>query len=62
VIFALVARTASILAVSFFGCAVFFTFPDVGIINSTGVGIVEARSVGCVLIGPVVNLFLDMVG
>jgi hypothetical protein len=41
-----------------FGCGV---FPAVGIIGSTGVGIVETRSTGCVLIGPAVGLILAMV-
>ena len=32
----------------------------VGILGSTCVGIVEARSTGCILIGPVIVLFLGM--
>jgi hypothetical protein len=37
-------------------------FPDVGIIGKPGVGIIDADSIGCVLIGPVVGLFLGIVG
>ena len=61
VILAFATRTASVLVVSCFSCGVFATFPTVGIIGSTCVGIIEARSIGCVLIGPVVNLFLSIV-
>jgi len=35
--------------------------PAVGIIGNTGVGIIDARSIGWVLIGPVVGLFLGIV-
>ena len=61
VILAFAARTSSALVGSGFGCAAFFNFPTVGIIGRTGVEIIDARSVGCVLIGPVVNLSLGMV-
>jgi hypothetical protein len=60
VIFASAARTASIRVGVRFGCGVLPTFPAVGIIGSTGVGIVERRSTGCVLIGPAVGLILGM--
>jgi hypothetical protein len=61
VIFALAMRTPSILFGSVFGCEVFFIFPADGIIGRVGVGIAEARSIGCVLIGPVVGLALGMI-
>jgi hypothetical protein len=41
------------------GCA-FFSVPTVGIIGSTCVGIIDARSIGCVFIGPVVGLIFAM--
>jgi hypothetical protein len=59
VIIAFATRTRSAIAGFCFGCAVLSTFPTVGIIGRTGVGIVEARSIGCVLIGPAVGLILD---
>src|SRR6266481_8409367 len=52
VIFALAARTASILVGCCFGCCVFAAFPTVGMIGSPCVGIVEPRSTGCIVIGP----------
>jgi hypothetical protein len=36
-------------------------FPAVGIIGNTGVDMIDGRSIGCVLIGPVVGLFVGMV-
>jgi hypothetical protein len=42
------------------GCGVFFTLPTVGV-GSTCEGIIEARSRGCVLIGPIVGLSWGMV-
>ena len=59
-IFAFATRTPSILVGSRFGCGAFFTFPADGIIGRTGVAIIEARSIGCIRIGPAVGLFLDM--
>jgi hypothetical protein len=50
---ALAARTASALVGCCFGCGVFAAFPAVGIIGSPCVGIIEPRSRGCILIGPV---------
>jgi hypothetical protein len=35
-------------------------FPAVGIIGNTGVGIIDARSIGWILMGPVVGLFLGI--
>jgi hypothetical protein len=53
IILALAARTASALVGCSFGCGVFADFPTVGIIGSPCVGIIEPRSRGCILIGPV---------
>jgi hypothetical protein len=61
VIIAFATRTRSAIAGFCFGCAVLSTFPAVGIIGRTGVGIAEARSIGCVLIGPAIGLISDMV-
>jgi hypothetical protein len=61
VIFAFAARTPSVLVGFCFGCGTFFTFPAVGIIGRTGVAIIEARSIGCVVIGPAVDLSLGIV-
>jgi hypothetical protein len=60
VIFAFAARTSSVLVGFCFGCA-FFIFPAVGTTGRTGVAIIEARSIGCVLIGPAVDLSLGIV-
>ena len=60
-IFALAARTASALVGSSFGCGVCAAFPAIGIIGSPCVGIIEPRSKGCILIGPVgVGLLLGI--
>jgi hypothetical protein len=61
VIFRFAARTSSVLVGFCFACGAFFTFPAVGIIGRTGVAIIEARSIGRVLIGPAVDLSLGMV-
>jgi hypothetical protein len=54
-------RTASVLVVVFcLGGGDFFNFPPVGIIGNTGVGTFEARSTGCVLMGPVIELSLGI--
>jgi hypothetical protein len=53
VIFALAARTASALVGCCIGCGVFAAFPTVGIIGSPCVGIIEPRSRGCIVIGPI---------
>jgi hypothetical protein len=46
---------------SFFGCGVFLCSPTAGIKGSTCVGIIEPRSMGCILIGPMgVGLPLGM--
>jgi hypothetical protein len=60
IILAFATRTPSTLIGFCFGVA-FFTFPAVGIIGRTGVAIIEARSIGCVLIGPAVDLSFGMV-
>jgi hypothetical protein len=56
VILAFATRIASALVGFCFG-AVCFSPLTAGIFGSTGVGIAQARSVGWVLIGPVVGLF-----
>jgi hypothetical protein len=61
VIFAFATRTPSVLVSFLFAGAALFTFPVVGIIGRTGVGIIEARSAGCVFIGPAVDSSLGMV-
>ena len=61
VIRAFAALTASVLVACRFGFGVFGTAPTAGIIGNTCVGIVEERSVDCVLIGPVVDLCLDII-
>jgi hypothetical protein len=53
VILALAARTASILVGRCFGCCVFAAFPTIGMIGSPCVGMIEPRSRGCMVIGPV---------
>jgi hypothetical protein len=60
VIFAFATRTLSDLVRFCFDCGAFRSFPADGIIGRTGVAIVEARSIGCVLIGPAVGSLLDM--
>jgi hypothetical protein len=51
--------TASVRVGCFFGCAALVAFRAVGII---GVGIIEPRSMGCILIGPVdVDLVLGII-
>jgi hypothetical protein len=53
IILALAARTASVLVGCCFGCGAFAAFPTVGIIGSPCVGMIEPRSRGCIVIGPV---------
>src|ERR1700730_6401187 len=53
VIPALAARTASISVGCRFGCGVLAVFPTVGMIGNPCVGIIEPRSRGCIVIGPV---------
>jgi hypothetical protein len=63
VILALATRTASVLVVFCLGrggCGAFFNFPPIGIIGNTGVGTFEARSTGCVIMGPVTGLSLGI--
>jgi hypothetical protein len=61
VILAFATRTASVLVGFCFGWdAGAARLSTVGILGSTCVGIVEARSAGCILIGPVTVLFLGM--
>jgi hypothetical protein len=52
-------RTASVLVDFCFCCGAFVTFPIVRVIIC--VGMIEARWIGCVLIGPLVGLFLGIV-
>jgi hypothetical protein len=59
VILAFAARTASVLAVCF-GCGSSAAFPAARIVGNTCVGIIEARSSDCVLIGPVGCLLLGI--
>ena len=55
------ARIASALVGGFFGCGAFLCSPTAGIKGSTCVGMIEPRSMGCVLIGPIgVGLPLGM--
>jgi hypothetical protein len=56
VIFAFAIRTPSALVGFCLGSIGVLAFPAVGIIGNTGVGIIDARSIGCVLIGPAVGL------
>ena len=56
-ILAFAVRTASVLVGICSGCGAFVTLPTVGII---GVVKIQARDMGCVLIGPVVGLILGM--
>jgi hypothetical protein len=58
-IFAFAIQTSSVL-VSCFGCSAFAPFPTAGIIGSACVDILEARSIGCILIGSKVGFFLSM--
>jgi hypothetical protein len=60
VIFAFATRTPSALVGFCLGAIDVLAFPAVGIIGNTGVGIIDARSIGCVLIGPAVGLFLGI--
>jgi len=53
VILALAARTASVLVGSCFGCGLSAALPTVGMMGSPRVGIIEPRSRGCMVIGPV---------
>ena len=56
-ILAFAVRTASVLVGICFCCGAFVTLPTVGII---GVVRIQARDMGCVLIGPVVGSILGM--
>jgi hypothetical protein len=51
---------AAVLVRFCFGSGAFFNFPLDGIKGNTGVCTFEARSTGCVTIGPVTGLFLGM--
>jgi hypothetical protein len=62
VIFAFAIRTPSALVGFCLSPIDVLAFPAVGLMGNTGVGIIDARSIGCVLIGPVVDLFLGIVG
>jgi hypothetical protein len=62
VIFAFATRTPSVLVGSGFGWAARFGFPAAGIIGKTGVATIASRSIGCVVIGPAIDLFLGMPG
>jgi hypothetical protein len=53
-------RTASALVGFCFGAGAFLNFALDGIKGNTGVCTFEAASIGCVVIGPVTGLFLDM--
>jgi hypothetical protein len=53
--FAFSTPITSVFVGSCFGCGALFTFPTDDIIGIT------AHRIGCVLIGPVVGLFLDMI-
>src|ERR1700722_12807525 len=57
VILAFATRTASALVRLFLGWGAFFNLPPVGIIGDTGVVVFEARSTGCVFMGPVTGIF-----
>jgi hypothetical protein len=59
VILAFAKRTASVLVRFLSGWGVFFHLSTVGIKGNTGVAIFEARSIGCVFIGPVTLGILD---
>jgi hypothetical protein len=59
VIRAFAVRTASDLVDISVCCGAFVTFRIVRIIIC--VGTIEARSIGCILIGPVIGLFLSIV-
>jgi hypothetical protein len=61
VIFAFATRTPSALVAFCLSFVDVWTFPAVGIIGNRGVGTIDARSFGCVLIGPAVGLFFGMV-
>ena len=54
-ILALAVRTASARVGFCFDCGALVVFPTVGIAGSTWVGLIEARSTGCVLMGPVIG-------
>jgi hypothetical protein len=62
VIFAFATRIPSVRVGFSLGPIDVFAFPAVGIIGNTGVGIIDARSIGWVLIGPVVGRFLGILG
>jgi hypothetical protein len=60
-ILAFATRTASVLVGGFSGSGVFVSAPAVGIMGSSGVGIVEPCSRGCTFMGPVdVGLLLGI--
>jgi hypothetical protein len=59
VISALAARTTSAIVGFCFGSSVLFT-PTCGSLGRTWVGNIEGRSIGCVIIGPIADLFLGI--
>jgi hypothetical protein len=59
VISALAARTASAIVGFCFGSSVLFA-PTCGSLGRTWVGNIEGRSIGCVIIGPIADLFLGI--
>jgi hypothetical protein len=61
VIFAFAIRIPSALVGFCLGSVGVLAFPAVGIIGNTGVGIADAGSIGCVLIGPAVSMGLGIV-
>jgi hypothetical protein len=60
VIFALATRTPSALVGFFLGFINAVASPVAGILGNTGVCTIEARPIGCVLMGPAVGLFLGI--
>jgi hypothetical protein len=60
-IFAFATRISSALVGFCLGAIDFLELPAIGIIGNAGVGIIDARSIGCVLIGPAVGLLLGIV-
>jgi hypothetical protein len=51
VILAFSTRIASVFVGFCFGCCAFVTLPAIGVV------MIEARAIGCVLIGPIIGLF-----
>jgi hypothetical protein len=60
-IFAFATRTSSALVGFCLGSIEVLAFPAVGIVGNTGVCNIDARSIGCVVIGPGVGLILGTV-